>query len=344
MPSPSPARCLTLNLHSLVIKGTCMPCRGRNNVTAKDDMLSFGAAAAPSQLQSEAQASAQPPAQARLSLFDLAEAAATLSTASRQALPAPTQSTPTKGKSPHGKDVQQSAPAVPKGQRSARKSKGGSSSPDAEGTPAAAAASAAPGAASSDGMQTRGRATRRPSVEKQPSGRSALPSKPKGQADKASKAQRQLPYPSTAQTASAATQDVSPAVSKPEDIAQTLAPVPGTSDAAPSAVSASQTADGKPRKQQSKHKEKVGDSSRPASQAQPLTAAAADGKAIGKQGSPSQQTNSLEPSAEAAPAGAAAPCYCAPYCCPPCYCAPCYCAPCKCASCHSAVLLCILVI
>ena len=209
-----------------------MPCRGRNNVTAKDDMLSFGAAAAPSQLQSEAQASAQPPAQARLSLFDLAEAAATLSTASRQALPAPTKSTPTKGKSPHGKDVQQSAPAVPKGQRSARKSKGGSSSPGAEGTPAAAAASAAAGAASSDGMQTRGRATRRPSVEKQPSGRSALPSKPTAKADKASKAQKHLPQPSTAHIAGAATQDVSPAVSKPEDIAQTLAPVPSTSDAA----------------------------------------------------------------------------------------------------------------
>ena len=299
-----------------------MLCRGRNNVTAKDDMLSFGPAAAPPQAQSGAPVSAHPPAQARLSLFDLAEAAATLSTASRQASPAPTKSTPTKGKSPHGKDVQQSAPAVPKGQRSARKSKGGSSSPDAEATPAAASASAAAMAASSDGMQTRGRATRRPSIEKQPSGRSALPSKPKTKADKASKAQKQFPQPSTAHTASAATQDASPAVSKPEDIAQTLAPVPSTSDAAPTAVSASHEAEGKPKKQQSKHKEKVGDGSQPAIQAQPLTAAAADGKAIGQQDSPSQQTNSLEPSAEAALAGAAAPCYCAPYCCAPCYRAP----------------------
>lgn len=293
-----------------------MPCRGRNNVTAKDDMLSFGAAAAPSQAQSEDQDSAQPPAQARLSLFDLAEAAATLSTASGQALPAPTKSMPTKGKSQaaHSKHVQQSAPAVPKGQRSARKSKGGSSSPPAEANSAAAGASAAPAAASSDGMQTRGRATRRPSVEKQPSGRAALPSKSKAKADKTSKAQRPMPQPSTAHTASAATQHVSPAVSRPEDIAQTFAPVPSTSDAAPSAVAASQEAEGKPKKQQSKHKETVGDSSRPASQAQGLTAAAADGKAtstIGQQESLSQQTKSLGPSAATALAGAASPFYCA---------------------------------
>lgn len=293
-----------------------MPCRGRNNVNAKDDMLSFGAAAAPSQAQSGAPASAQLPSQARLSLFDLAEAAATLSTASRQALPAPMKSAPTKGKAlaANGKDVQQSAPAVPKGQRSARKSKGGSTSPDAEGTPAAAGASAAPAAASSDGMQTRGRATRRPSVEKQPSGRAALPSKPKANADKASKTQMPLPQPGTAHTASAATQDVSPAVSRPEDSAQTLAPVPSTSVAAPSAVSALQEAEGKPKKQKRKHKEEDGEGSRPASQAQALTAAAADGKATsttGQQDSPSQQTKSFGPSAEAVLAGAALPCYCA---------------------------------
>lgn len=190
--------------------------------------MSLGGVLAPPQAQIIAGGSAEPPAQARLSLFDLAEAAATLSTASRQASQAPPNSKPTKGKAQAANDTfaNQSAPAVPKRPRSVRRSKGESSSPDAE----AAGVSAVPAAASSDGMQTRGLATRRPSMEKQPSGRSALPSKPKAKADKASKAQAQLSEPSTAQTASAATQNASPVGSKSEDASQPLAAVPSTSD------------------------------------------------------------------------------------------------------------------
>ena len=191
-------------------------------------MLSLGGALAP-QAQTVAQGSAEPPAQARLSLFDLAEAAATLSTASRQASRATPNSKPSKGKAQAANDTfaNQSAPAVPKGPRSVRKSKGDSSSPDAE----AAGVNAVPAAASSDGMQTRGLANRRPSVEKQPSGRSALPSKPKANADKTSKAQKQMSQPSIAHTASAATQNASPAGSKSADAAQALAAMPSTSGA-----------------------------------------------------------------------------------------------------------------
>ena len=215
-------------MQNLLASGHLHSCRGRSNVTAKDDMLSMGGAPAPPQAQTVAQASAEPPAQARLSLFDLAEAAATLSTAS----PAPPNSKPTKGRAQAANDrgANQSAPAVPKGPRSVRKSKGQSSSPDAEGSAAAAGVSANHAAAASDGMQTRGLATRRPSVEKQPSERSPLPSKPKAKANKVSKAQRQLPQPSIAHTASNATQDATPAVSKPQGPAQALTALPSTGD------------------------------------------------------------------------------------------------------------------
>lgn len=196
-------------------------------------MLSLGGASALPQAQTVAQASAEPPAQAKLSLFDLAEAAATLSSASRHASPARPHSKLRKGKAQAAnyRVANQSAPAIPKRPRSVRKSKGESSSPDAEGGAAAAGVTANFAAASSDGMQTRGLATRRPSVEKQPSARSAPPSKPKAKADKANKAQRQSSQPSTALPASAATQNATSAGNPPGDAAQALAAMPNASDA-----------------------------------------------------------------------------------------------------------------
>ncbi len=112
----------------------CCKRRGRNSVVEKDDVLSLGS--------SEAAGPSQP----RLSLFDLAEAAASLS--KKQ----PTRMQP---KRPSAKPKSQDNPlAVTKGPRSIRKRKA-SSSPDE---------AASPLPASTAGMQIRGR-TRRQSLD-----------------------------------------------------------------------------------------------------------------------------------------------------------------------------------
>ena len=208
--------------------------RGRNNVISNDNLLSLrksvplqpGSGPSPGL---SAQAPAQPPAQSRLSLFDLAEAAAALSNASPQSSPAPSNRKPTKGKAV----AKPKAVPVSKGPCSVRNRKTDSSSPDAHTDSAAAApaSAAASSAAPSAGMQTRGLATRRQSIDRPRGGLAALPLRPK---PRAIKAPEKLPEPSMddqAPSANAAEQDVDTAAVKPGSFAQDLSVGPSNGDA-----------------------------------------------------------------------------------------------------------------
>ena len=172
-------------------------------------------------------APAQPPAQARLSLFDLAEAAAALSNTSPQSSPAPP-----KRKSAKARAVANpSAVPVTKGPRSVRNRKPDSSSPDAATDPATAAAATVSAAAPPNGMQTRGLATRRQSIDRPRGGTAALPPRPKPRSIKSPK---ELPEPSMDDkppSASAAEQELDTPADKPASFAQGLSVVPSNSDA-----------------------------------------------------------------------------------------------------------------